>query len=117
MSELYLDLKRRIPVVTYWTTVGTADMERAQERLGLSDEKLARSLHISTKTWSRWKRRGEIPSHELPRLAPILGFELQSSVEPIRIQAATEDDDYRAIVVELLTEILASLRRIERAGS
>ena len=76
MSDLYLDLRRRIPVVTEWTDVGTEEMERAQSKTGLSDERLAREIAISAKTWTRWKKRGQIPTHLLQRVAPILGFEL-----------------------------------------
>lgn len=117
MSDLYLDLKRRIPVVTEWTSVGSDEMERAQDRTGLSDEKLARLIPVSSKTWVRWKRRGEIPTHLLPKVAPILGFELvDPDPIPIQRQVAVPDlQEALAVLVDLTTSIDRRLARIERA--
>lgn len=90
MSDLYLDLRRRIQVVAEWTDVGTEEMETAQARTGLSDEKLAGKIPVSSKTWVRWKRRGQIPTHLLPKVAPILGFELVP-LEPVRVEVPSCD--------------------------
>ena len=108
MSDLYLDLKRRIPVVTEWTDVGTEEMERAQARTGLSDEKLAAQIHIATKTWSRWKRRGQIPPHLLQRVAPILGFELVP-LAPTPLEVPVEGSYSAVLVTTDLRESLATI--------
>lgn len=90
MSDLYLDLRHRIHVVTEWTEIPTEELQRAQDRIGLSDEKVARRIPVSVKTWSRYKKRGAVPTHLLPRIAPILGFEL-IPVEPIQIPITDGD--------------------------
>ncbi|MBA3565244.1 MAG: hypothetical protein H0W31_00125 [Actinobacteria bacterium] len=109
MSDLYLDLRRRIPLVAEWTDVGDEEMERAQARLGLSDERLARLIPISAKTWVRWKRRGQIPTHYLPKVAPILGFEIVP-MEPVEIAVATQT----SVVTPDLRESLAELVELSR---
>jgi hypothetical protein len=109
VSDLYLDLRRRIPVVAEWTTVGTDAMEEAQDRTGLSDERLAREIPISAKTWVRWKRRGQIPTHLLPKVAPILGFEVVP-LEPLRVEVANAAQSAGAVIVTSdLRESLATL--------
>lgn len=105
MSDLYLDLKRRIPVVTEWTDVGTEEMERAQARTGLSDERLARRIPISSKTWGRWKKRGQIPTHLLPKVAPLLGFELVP-LQPTPLEVATDGPQSTVLVTTDLRESL-----------
>lgn len=118
MSDLYLDLKRRIPVVTEWTNVGSEEMQRAQDRMGLSDERLARLVPVSAKTWVRWKRRGQIPTHLLPKVAPLLGFELvEPTLTPLSVGAVSEEglQDAMATVLALLRSIDSHLVRIEQA--
>jgi hypothetical protein len=118
VSDLYLDLRRRIPVVTEWTDVGSEDMERAQDRTGLSDERLARLIPVSAKTWVRWKRRGAIPTHLLPKVAPILGFELVSPTLTQLEVGGTLPADLReslAVLIDLVRSIDQRLADIERA--
>lgn len=117
VSDLYLDLRRRIPVVTEWTDVGSDEMERAQDQTGLSDERLARLIPVSAKTWVRWKRRGAIPTHLLPKVAPILGFEFVQP-EPIQIPLSASSEDLRGsleVLIDLVRSIDQRLLHIERA--
>jgi hypothetical protein len=127
VSDLYLDLRRRIPVVTEWTTVGSKEMEDAQARTGLSDERLARMIPISSKTWTRWKKRGQIPTHLLPKVAPILGFELVT-IEPLQIPVAGDQPvsegtlvltpalrESVAVLVELVQRLAETAERNEGA--
>jgi hypothetical protein len=114
MSDLYLDLRRRIPVVADWTDVGTEAMEEAQSRTGLSDERLAREIPVSAKTWVRWKRRGQIPTHLLPKVAPLLGFEMVP-LEPVRIavpDAVPSEWVFTNDLRESLATMVALLQRI-----
>lgn len=111
MSDLYLDLKRRIPVVTDWTDVGTEEMDRAQQRTGLSDERLARLIPVAARTWVRWKRRGQIPTHLLPKVAPILGFEMVPA-DPIPIGIATEAIIFTPDLRESLATMVGLLHAI-----
>lgn len=80
MSDLYLELRSRIPVVAAKTHVGTARIEEAQARVGLSNEAIARRIPVSEKTWRRWKQAGEIPTAFLPTVAAVLRLELREIV-------------------------------------
>lgn len=108
MSDLYLDLRRRIHVVTEWTDVGTEELEKAQARTGLSDEKLAAKIPVASKTWVRWKRRGAIPTHHLPKVAPILGFELVP-LEPVAVGVPSGDAPRPVVITPGLLESTATL--------
>ena len=84
-------------------------MEEAQARTGLSDERLAREIPISAKTWVRWKRRGQIPTHYLQKVAPILGFEVVP-LEPVRVEVAESGQPAGAVIVTSdLRESLATV--------
>lgn len=83
MSDLYLELRSRIPVVALRTTIGQARLQEAQDSVGLSNERLARLIPISEKTWRRWKEAGEVPTYALPRVAEALGLELVKPVRPL----------------------------------
>lgn len=121
-----MDLKRRIPVVAEWTDVGTKEMERGQARTGLSDEKFAHMIPVSAKTWSRWKKRGRIPTHSLPKVAPLLGFELvpfepvpleiPGTTEPLGAVLVTTDlRESLATIVDLLQRMAETMERSEDA--
>jgi DNA-binding transcriptional regulator YiaG len=120
---MYLDLKRRIPVVAEWTEVGEEDMQRAQERIGLSDERLARLIPVSERTWRRWKKRGAIPTALLPRVAEVLDLELVKT-EPVRVDASRLPElsgstrspyllESSAATLDLLRSIGETLLRVE----
>ena len=103
--------------MTEWTAVGSDEMERAQDRTGLSDERLARLIPVSAKTWVRWKRRGAIPTHLLPKVAPILGFELVPP-ESMSIPLPVSSEDLREsleVLIDLVRSIDQRLLHIERA--
>lgn len=76
MSDIYLELRSRIPVVAARTAVGTARIQAAQDAVGLSNEAVARLIPVSEKTWRRWKEAGEIPTAALPAVARALRLEL-----------------------------------------
>jgi hypothetical protein len=76
MSDLYLELRTRIPVVAEQTKLGTQRLQDAQKRAGLSNEAVARVVPVSEKTWRRWKTRGAIPTASLPAVARALRLEL-----------------------------------------
>lgn len=84
MSELYLVLKRRLDSVAEWVELGTDEMQAAQNRLGLSNERLAPKLYIASKTWERWKKRGAVPRRELERVASVLGMVVETT-QPVTL--------------------------------
>lgn len=91
MSDLYLELRSRIPVVAAKTQIGSARIEEAQKRVGLSNESIARRVPVSEKTWRRWKQSGEIPTASLPSVATLSrscatrGFRLKSLNQELQI--------------------------------
>jgi outer membrane murein-binding lipoprotein Lpp len=119
MSDMYLELKSRIPVVAARTHIGTARIQEAQDARGLSNERIARLIPVSEKTWRRWKEAGEIPTAALPAVALALGLELRG-VEPEAIDVSTPSgsvdelsakvDRLASAVEELRHEILAELQ-------
>lgn len=111
MSELYLVLRRRLEAVAEWVHIGTEEMQAAQDRLGLSNERLAPELFIVSKTWERWKARGAVPRSQLAHVAHVLGLEVESSA-PVRIATPAEPDEDEA---EWRRRLDHRLLRIEEA--
>lgn len=87
MSDIYLELKARIPVVAAKTHVGTARLQEAQDRTGLSNESIAREIPVSEKTWRRWKEAGTIPTAALPAVARVLRLDLVAAGARGRLEA------------------------------
>lgn len=72
--------------MTSWVPVGVDRLQEAQEATGLSNERLAREIPVSAKTWERWKKRGEIPADSIPAVARALNLEIRRpGVRPIEI--------------------------------
>jgi hypothetical protein len=114
MSDIYLELRSRIPVVAAKTHVGTARIQEAQDAVGLSNEAIARSIPISEKTWRRWKEAGQIPTAVLPAVARVLGLELrQAEVPPLDSHAIAGADDIAQLRREN-AETQERLGRIEK---
>ena len=61
MSDLYLVLRSRLPVVKEWAILGTKPMKEARLRLGLGYETMARKLPVSSKTYERYEKAGRVP--------------------------------------------------------
>jgi DNA-binding transcriptional regulator YiaG len=76
MSDMYLELRSRIPVVAEQTQLGEQRIQDAQDRVGLSNEAVARYIPVSEKTWRRWKKAGSIPTASLPAVARALRLDL-----------------------------------------
>jgi hypothetical protein len=123
MSDLYLELRSRIPVVADRTAVGRDRLDAAQRAVGLSNERLARLIPISEKTWRRWKDRGEVPTYALPKVAQALRLELVSASPPLDELGPFDDGDPRRLLEEIgmaahdglegQAEILSRLAAIE----
>lgn len=73
---MYVELRSRIPIVAEQTQLGEQRIQDAQTRAGLSNEAVARVVHVSEKTWRRWKKQGSIPTASLPAVAHALRLEL-----------------------------------------
>jgi hypothetical protein len=111
MSELYLVLRRRLEAVAEWVQLGTDEMQAAQDRLGLSNERLAAELYVVSKTWERWKQRGMVPRHQLANVAEVLGLEVETPA-PVRVTPVPRG---RATRADQLDQIDERLARIEEA--
>jgi hypothetical protein len=77
VSDLYPILRHRLEPVSDWVDIGTKEMAAAQKASGLSDEKLARKIPISTRTWIRWKKRGQVPIFHIDLVADVLKMEIE----------------------------------------
>lgn len=77
MSDLYLHLRHRLEAVAEWVTIGIDTFGGAQKQLGLSDERAARLVPVSVRTWIRWRQRGQVPIHSLDRVAQILELDIE----------------------------------------
>lgn len=82
MSDMYLTLTSRIPVVAQQTHLGRQRLQDAQDAVGLSNESIARKVPVSEKTWRRWKEKGEVPTASLPAVAKALRLELRELSPP-----------------------------------
>lgn len=115
---MYLELKSKIPVVAARTAVGRERLQAAQDAVGLSNERLARLIPVSTKTWERWKKAGEIPTQWLPQVARALRLELveapavpavvelrPTAAEPLLARVAETVADLAEGQQELLAEV------------
>ena len=85
MSDLYLTLRHRLEAVAEWVTIGIDVFGDAQKRLGLSDERAARLVPVSVRTWIRWRQRGQVPIHSLDRVAQILELEIERPAHDRRV--------------------------------
>lgn len=115
---MYLELKHRIPVIAARTHIGREELQRAQDTVGLSNERIARLIPVSEKTWRRWKEAGEVPTAVLPQVAKVLRLELvappQATVE--MPEGFSLREEAAAGIAQLLdgqAETLAVLARIE----
>lgn len=105
MSELYIVLRNRLAVVKDWVPIGQKRMREARVRKGLSYEAMGRILHISSKTWDRWEKRGAVPVHDLDRVADVLGLEVEryEGGTPIRIDRDRLEEEAEQIATHART--------------
>jgi DNA-binding transcriptional regulator YiaG len=115
MSDIYLELRTRIPVVAARTRLGTARIQEAQDATGLSNEAIARAIPISEKTWRRWKEAGEIPTAALPAVAKVLNLELlEASPMPVHVGRDGDRPDELSQRLDAIEDALAQiLTRLE----
>lgn len=119
MADLYLVLRSRLEAVAEWINLGVAEMSAAQKSLGLSDERIAREVSVSTRTWIRWRQRGQVPVYMLDRVAEVLQLEIERPTrKPIILpgEGASNDDvlaALRALDRKIDVEIAKRLDRIE----
>jgi hypothetical protein len=106
MSDLYLVLRERIEEVSSWHHLGKEVLREAQQALGLSDEKLAREIPVSTRTWIRWKDRGAVPAQSLDRVAAVLGLEIERR-RPPAIEVLEGDGEEESALEEQVRELAA----------
>lgn len=108
MSDLYLILRHRLDGMTDWVMIDTDVLRQARRRLSLSQEAVARQLHVSSKTYERYEKSGRVPRSQVAALAALLELQIEAAMpEPPRITDWSKDD-------EVAAEIIARLERIER---
>lgn len=116
MSDLYVELKSRIPVVAEKTYLGTQRLQDAQAAVGLSNEAIARLIPVSEKTWRRWKSDGTIPTASLPSVAKALKFEIGPDDSRLAILEDRVEEVQRALAdVAETKKIVARIEVLLRA--
>ena len=71
----------RMPPVAQKVFIGAEELQAAQDGSGLSNEALGHRLHVSERTWRRWKEEGSVPTSYVPAVATHLRLELAQIVE------------------------------------
>jgi hypothetical protein len=92
-----------------WVPIGTEVMREAMLKRGFSsNEKVARAIPVSTRTWERWIKSGSVPRLQLPRVAEVLDLELapEQPLEPVVIPRDRAD--------HLVARLEAVADRLER---
>lgn len=109
MSDLYLVLRHRLEDVTDWVPLGEDVMRTAMKSQGLSsNERAARAIPVSTKTWERWLKRGAVPRQWLQRVAKVLALEIEETA-PVGPVILDRDD-----VEEVLDRLESIAEKLER---
>ncbi|HXJ68160.1 MAG TPA: hypothetical protein VNM39_04590 [Verrucomicrobiae bacterium] len=121
MSDIYVVLRSRLEKVASWINLGTEAMEGAQRRLGLSDERVAREIPVSTRTWIRWRQRGQVPVQWLPNVAKVLDLELEQA-QRVRVHVNGDEseptsDDQIAALREEVAGMRAMVEELLRRGA
>ena len=124
MSDAYLDLKARIPVVarTEKTSVDSDLLTQQRRRLGLTNLDVARELAVTERTWARWIGDGEIPTRSVREVARVLEldfYEHFDSPTPIngsrRAESVSSDDRLESIeaaVFELASQLERAVEEV-----
>lgn len=104
---------------TEWTDTPEGLLRNAQDRLGYTNEQIARRLGRSGRAWARWRADDRVPTSMLPALAhalelpELLGlFDAQVSQNG---HVAAPDEDLRQRAGELQREIEQALPLLQRA--
>lgn len=118
MSTLYLTLRRRIDEVTKWAPLGTDTMRSAREAKGWSYETVARQIHVSSKTYERWEKRGEVPTVALDGVAEALGLEVEraerSVIQLDAVRGEAGEDQVDRMLVRVADQLAKQSRLLER---
>ena len=111
MSDLYLVLRHRLDDITDWVMIDTDVLRTARLRVGLSYEAVARHLHVSSKTYERYEKRGRLPRALVSTVATLFELQIEAGLPPPPRVADTwtSTDD-------LAAEILARLEKALRAA-
>lgn len=112
MSDLYLVLRERLEAVAEadWLPISTDVLVEARARVGLSTEKLAARIHVSSKTYERWEKAGRVKRASLPAIARELGLRIETTeLEPITVEVEPLTDAERGAVLRELASIRAAL--------
>lgn len=117
MSELYLTLRRRLEVVTDWVEIGEDVMRQARHSKGLSMEAVSRMVHVSSKTYDRWEKRGAVPRQHVELVASALELGIERvPAGTIRLEPGTNgtaEERFEAALAELVGEVRALRRDVE----
>lgn len=104
---------------TEWTDTPPGLLRAAQDRLGYTNEQVAKRLGRSGRAWARWRADDRVPTAMLPALAhaldlpELLGlFDAQVSTNG---SGVPRDEQVREHAYELQREIEQALPALQRA--
>lgn len=75
--DLYLVLRERLEAVADTIHIDAEILHDAQNARGFSNERIARELFISEKTWRRWKAKAAIPADRVDDVAEVLNLDIE----------------------------------------
>ncbi len=75
--DLYLVLRERLEAVADTIHIDAEILHEAQNARGFSNERIARELYISEKTWRRWKAKSAIPADRVDDVAKVLNLDIE----------------------------------------
>jgi hypothetical protein len=87
--DLYLVLRERLEAVADTIHIDREILDEAQNARGFSNERIARELYISEKTWRRWKAAAAIPAEHLDAVAAVLNLDIERP--PVRRVVLTDE--------------------------
>lgn len=91
--------------------IGAEELQAAQDASALSNEALGHRLHISERTWRRWKEGGYVPASHLPAVANHLRLDPASL---LRAEPDTVSLEELQRVRELLEEFQTYFAELSR---
>jgi transcriptional regulator with XRE-family HTH domain len=97
--DLYLVLRERLESVADTIHIDRAILDEAQNARGFSNERIARELYISEKTWRRWKNNEAIPADRVDDVAAVLNLDIERP--PAQRVVLTGADEAGAVAVAL----------------
>lgn len=97
-----------------WVAVERRVLQAAQDSVGLSNERLAAQLNMTSKTWERRKTEGRLRTDELDRVADVLGLTVERPAYEATV--ALDGDGLLSLLREQVVREHELTRQVLREG-